>query len=74
MPEPNLPPLRLNCESIPDGRKDSSSLVNVHLVKKRLKELPEAKRQRLIAKFALRMETAMIIVVMNSVHLLLEIL
>jgi Asp-tRNA(Asn)/Glu-tRNA(Gln) amidotransferase B subunit len=59
MPEPNLPPLRV----INDPRSEESEHVNVAKVEKNLEELPEMTRERIMKAFALRLETAIVIVV-----------
>lgn len=58
MPEPNLPPLRLNVRDDP-----SSALINVEMLRKALPELPEQTRNNLVDRHDLRHETAVILVV-----------
>ncbi|KAJ6640571.1 Glutamyl-tRNA(Gln) amidotransferase subunit B, mitochondrial [Pseudolycoriella hygida] len=57
MPEPNLPPLRLN---VADDQ--TSALINVERLRKTLPELPEQLRNNLVTQYALRLETAIILV------------
>uniref|UniRef100_A0A1E1W711 Asn/Gln amidotransferase domain-containing protein n=1 Tax=Pectinophora gossypiella TaxID=13191 RepID=A0A1E1W711_PECGO len=54
MPEPNLPPLRVNLHT----REDSRDVISVPLIHDRIPELPEATRAQLIETFHLRRETA----------------
>ncbi|KAJ2948465.1 hypothetical protein O0L34_g7714 [Tuta absoluta] len=54
MPEPNLPPLRVNLKS----KEDSRDVISVPLIQDRIPELPEATRRHLIHDFSLRPETA----------------
>ncbi len=58
MPEPNLPPLRLNVIDDP-----TSDLINVEMIRKALPELPEQTRKNLMERNSLRRETAVILVV-----------
>lgn len=58
MPEPNLPPLRLNV-----GDDQSSKLINVEAIRKSQPELPEQTRNNLVEQHSLRLETAFILVV-----------
>lgn len=58
MPEPNLPPLRLNV----NGDK-SSELIDVEVIRQSLPELPEQTRNNLVEQHDLRLETAAILVV-----------
>jgi Asp-tRNA(Asn)/Glu-tRNA(Gln) amidotransferase B subunit len=62
MPEANLPPLRV----INDPGSEESETVNVAKVEKNLEELPEMTRERIMKAFALRLETAIVIVVSLS--------
>ena len=59
MPEPNLPPIRLSYDPL----ESNNSLVNVGKMKKRLVELPEVTRNRLVKRHGLRMPAAIILVV-----------
>ncbi|CAG9795824.1 unnamed protein product [Diatraea saccharalis] len=54
MPEPNLPPLRVNLKT----REDSRDVLSVPLIQERIPELPEETRRNLIEKSHLRPETA----------------
>ncbi|CAG4947232.1 unnamed protein product [Colias eurytheme] len=54
MPEPNLPPLRLNLTS----RHDTQDVISVPLIRDRIPELPEETRTNLINDFELRPEIA----------------
>lgn len=54
MPEPNLPPLRVNLNT----KEDHQDIISVPLVKDTIPELPETTRTRLIEKFRLRPESA----------------
>ncbi|CAH2089568.1 unnamed protein product [Euphydryas editha] len=54
MPEPNLPPLRVNLNTI----EDNEDVISVPLIKERIPELPEESRTKLIAKYELRPEIA----------------
>lgn len=54
MPEPNLPPLRVNLQT----RDDHQDVISVPLIKDRLPELPEETRIRLIQDYHLRPEIA----------------
>lgn len=58
MPEPNLPPLRLNVKN-----DKSSDLIDVEMIRKSLPELPEQTRTNLVNQRDLRHETAVILVV-----------
>lgn len=58
MPEPNLPPLRLNVTN-----DQSSELINVEMIRKLLPELPEQTRHNLIERHDLRREAAVSLVV-----------
>lgn len=53
MPEPNLPPLRLNLKS----KISSPDVISVPLTQERIPELPEQSRKRLIETYKLRSET-----------------
>ncbi|KAG4071605.1 hypothetical protein HA402_011759 [Bradysia odoriphaga] len=61
MPEPNLPPLRLN---IIDDQP--SELISVERIRKSLPELPAQTRNNLIEEHGLRQETAAVLVNENS--------
>ena len=54
MPEPNLPPLRVNLTT----NTDYKNVLSVPLIHDRIPELPEQSRKRLIEQFQLRPETA----------------
>lgn len=54
MPEPNLPPLRVNLKN----NTDHQDVLSVPLIQDRIPELPEQSRKRLIEQFQLRPETA----------------
>lgn len=54
MPEPNLPPLRVNLTS----NIDHKDVLSVPLIHDRIPELPEQSRKRLTEQFQLRPETA----------------
>ncbi|KAI5643030.1 gatB/GatE catalytic domain-containing protein [Phthorimaea operculella] len=54
MPEPNLPPLRVNLNT----KEDTRDVISVPLIQDRIPELPEATRKHLIQDFGLRPETA----------------
>ncbi|XP_026729860.1 glutamyl-tRNA(Gln) amidotransferase subunit B, mitochondrial [Trichoplusia ni] len=54
MPEPNLPPLRVNLTS----KEDHNDVLSVPLIKEKIPELPEESRRKLIENFNLRPETA----------------
>lgn len=54
MPEPNLPPLRVNLIS----REDRNDVLSVPLIKEKIPELPEESRKKLIENYDLRPETA----------------
>lgn len=60
MPEPNLPPLRLNMEK---NVVDNYNLVNVNNLLLQLPKLPEDTRQCFIRDFGLTPQTAIAIVV-----------
>jgi len=61
MPEPNLPPLRLRYD--PASAGDNSGPVNIAAAMKRMKELPDVTRTRLVKNYNLKLETAVVIVV-----------
>lgn len=65
MPEPNLPPLRLNLKD-----EQSPDLINVEMIRRALPELPEQTRNNLVVKHDLRPETAAILVVRFLLNLL----
>lgn len=67
MPEPNLPPLRLTYDPL----ESNKSLVNVALMRKRLVELPEVTRKRLVKRYGLRLPAAIILVVSETAALVL---
>ncbi|KOB68018.1 Glutamyl-tRNA(Gln) amidotransferase subunit B, mitochondrial, partial [Operophtera brumata] len=54
MPEPNLPPLRVNLSN----REDSQDVISVPLIQDRIPELPEQTRLNLMRHFNLRPEYA----------------
>lgn len=54
MPEPNLPPLRVNLKT----KDDSRDVISVLNLQENLPELPEQSRQNLINSFDLKPETA----------------
>nr|XP_026494235.1 glutamyl-tRNA(Gln) amidotransferase subunit B, mitochondrial [Vanessa tameamea] len=54
MPEPNLPPLRVNLRT----KEDSQDVISVPLIKDKMPELPEESRTKLIKHYELRPETA----------------
>lgn len=54
MPEPNLPPLRVNLNT----REDTRDVISVPLIKDRLPELPEQSRTKLIQQHELKPEAA----------------
>lgn len=54
MPEPNLPPLRVNLKT----KEDSQDVISVPLVQDKIPELPEETRLKLIQNFNLRPEYA----------------
>lgn len=54
MPEPNLPPLRVNLNS----KEDHQDVISVPLIQDRIPELPEESRVHLIQKYQLRPEAA----------------
>ncbi|CAK1584492.1 unnamed protein product [Parnassius mnemosyne] len=54
MPEPNLPPLRVNLRT----REETQDVLSVPLIKDRIPELPEDSRRKLIEQFSLRPEVA----------------
>lgn len=58
MPEPNLPPLRLNVTG-----DQASELINVETIRKSLPELPEQIRNNLVAKHNLKPQYAVRLVV-----------
>ncbi|CAG7726265.1 unnamed protein product [Allacma fusca] len=58
MPEPNLPPIRLLYEP----NASSSSGPNILHVQRKMKELPEVTRNRLVKKYGIRMQSAIVIV------------
>lgn len=58
MPEPNLPPLRLNTHD-----DQSSELINVEVIRRSLPELPGETRNNLMSKHDLTLETSNILVV-----------
>lgn len=59
MPEPNLPPLRINV----DGDDKDAGLIKISDIRREIPELPEETRQKLCAKFGLSPEAAVILVV-----------
>lgn len=65
MPEPNLPPLRVNLKT----KIDHNDVLSIPLIKDKLPQLPEDSRKHLMAKFQLRPETAIQLV---NVPVLLE--
>ncbi|XP_038055251.1 glutamyl-tRNA(Gln) amidotransferase subunit B, mitochondrial-like [Patiria miniata] len=58
MPEPNLPPLILYDNATIHTASDARSVVNIDEVRGRLPELPEAKRQRLVKDYGIRLDSA----------------
>lgn len=54
MPEPNLPPLRVNLST----KVDHPDVISVPLVQESIPELPEQSRKNLIEQYQLRPETA----------------
>lgn len=54
MPEPNLPPLRVNLKT----KIDSQDIISVPLIQETIPELPEQSRKRLIETYKLRSDTA----------------
>lgn len=54
MPEPNLPPLRVNLKT----KINSQDVISVPLIQETIPELPEQTRKRLIETFKLRSDTA----------------
>lgn len=54
MPEPNLPPLRVNLKT----KITSPDVISVPLIQETIPELPEQSRKRLIETYNLRSETA----------------
>ncbi|XP_053615063.1 glutamyl-tRNA(Gln) amidotransferase subunit B, mitochondrial isoform X2 [Plodia interpunctella] len=54
MPEPNLPPLRVNLTS----RNEHRDVISVPLLRDRIPELPEDSRRHLVQQFKLRPEAA----------------
>lgn len=63
MPEPNLPPLRLNMLDEEASEEDTFSLVSVTAVAKEIPELPEETRKLLVDEYKLNQEVAIILVV-----------
>ncbi|PSN35757.1 Glutamyl-tRNA(Gln) amidotransferase subunit B [Blattella germanica] len=61
MPEPNLPPLRLIVDP-KDRRQSTKDLINVNYLRNKIPELPAETRERLIYKFGIPSETAIILV------------
>ncbi|XP_054725243.1 glutamyl-tRNA(Gln) amidotransferase subunit B, mitochondrial isoform X1 [Anastrepha obliqua] len=66
MPEPNLPPLRLNLTTTADSLNED--LISVASISKELPELPEDIRSNLVKKYQLNQDTAVILV--NETRLL----
>lgn len=64
MPEPNLPPLRLNLKSTDNREK----LISVPEIATEIPELPEQTRRRLMDNYKLNAETAIILVVRYLNH------
>lgn len=60
MPEPNLPPLRLNLN---ENDQNQKKLISVSEIAKKIPELPEQTRRRLMDNYKLNSETAIILVV-----------
>ncbi|XP_028029707.1 glutamyl-tRNA(Gln) amidotransferase subunit B, mitochondrial [Bombyx mandarina] len=58
MPEPNLPPLRVNLKS----KHDTQHVISVPLIQEQIPELPESSRKNLIENYQLRPEAAIQIV------------
>lgn len=54
MPEPNLPPLRVNLKT----KEDSKDVISVPLIRDTIPELPEESRKRIIEKYRVRPEIA----------------
>lgn len=54
MPEPNLPPLRVNLKT----KINTQDVISVPLIQETIPELPEQSRKRLIETYKLRSETA----------------
>ncbi|KAJ0174114.1 hypothetical protein K1T71_010260 [Dendrolimus kikuchii] len=54
MPEPNLPPLRLNLKT----REDHNDVISVPVIRDNIPELPQESRRRLINEYQLRPEAA----------------
>ncbi|CAH2042426.1 unnamed protein product, partial [Iphiclides podalirius] len=54
MPEPNLPPLRVNLRT----KEDTQDVISVPAIKDLIPELPEDSRRKLIGQFGLRPEIA----------------
>lgn len=54
MPEPNLPPLRVNLHT----KEDTHDVISVPVILDKIPELPEQSRKHLIEKYKLRPETA----------------
>lgn len=65
MPEPNLPPLRVNLTEI-----EGSNLISVLKISKEIPELPEQTRKRITENHKLPTETAIILVVNYSLKLI----
>ncbi|XP_004533639.1 glutamyl-tRNA(Gln) amidotransferase subunit B, mitochondrial [Ceratitis capitata] len=61
MPEPNLPPLRLNLSSSADS-STSSDIISVASITKDIPELPEDTRSNLIKTYQLNQDVAVILV------------
>lgn len=62
MPEPNLPPLRLNLSSSADS-STSSDIISVASITKDIPELPEDTRSNLVKTYQLNQDVAVILVV-----------
>ncbi|XP_023942507.1 glutamyl-tRNA(Gln) amidotransferase subunit B, mitochondrial [Bicyclus anynana] len=54
MPEPNLPPLRVNLKT----KEDTQDVISVPLIKDKIPELPEESRTKLTKQFQLKPEAA----------------
>ncbi|XP_073953847.1 glutamyl-tRNA(Gln) amidotransferase subunit B, mitochondrial isoform X2 [Choristoneura fumiferana] len=54
MPEPNLPPLRVNLHT----KEDSQDVISVPLIQDKMPELPEDSRRKLVQDYQLRSDTA----------------
>lgn len=54
MPEPNLPPLRVNLHT----KQDSHDVISVPLIQDKMPELPEDSRKKLVRDYQLRSDTA----------------